>query len=260
MSGAPQVREEGNERPAYRVRWGDVGHGESEAGFIVECDISFSSQHAAPMGRNACVAEWSGDRITVWTSSQTPSELRQSIHEAVGTPLSKIRVQALASGCSMGNWWVSNFQLITVLLAKKIQRPVKIELTNAEAMGTVKRRHSERTRGRMGCTSDGRLTLAQFDHVIDNGAYGFKDDVGFFCVDLWGRAHHGDYAIHGVNTNKLTAGCMRAVGDISLGSAVERLADMCAERVGMDPLEFRLLNQIHGGRRAPDAAQPERDA
>lgn len=245
--GAPEIREEGNERPAYQVHWGDVASGEQDADFIVECDIHFESQQAAPMGRNACVAEWTGDRVCVWTSSQTPSEVRDSIHEAFGIPLSKIRVQALPVGCSFGNWWVANFMLITVLLAKKCRRPVKIELSNHESMVTVKRRHNEHSRGRMGCTADGRLTMVEFDHVIDNGGYGFKDDVGFFCVDLWGRAKNGNFAIHGVNTNRLTAGCMRAVGDVTLGSAVERLADECAIRAGVDPVEFRLRNQIRPG-------------
>lgn len=245
--GAPQIRDEGNERPPYEVQWGDTAQGENDADFTVECDIRFESQQAASMGRNACVAEWTGDRLCVWTSTQTPSEVRDSIHEAFGIPLSKIRVQALPAGCSFGNWWVANFMLITVLLARKCRRPVKIELTNQESMATVKRRHNEHTRGRMGCTADGRLTLAQFDHVIDNGGYGFKDDVGFFCVDLWGRAQNGHFAVHGVNTNRLTAGCMRAVGDVTLGSAVERLADMCAIRTGIDPVEFRLRNQIRPG-------------
>jgi xanthine dehydrogenase molybdenum-binding subunit len=244
---APQVREEGNVRDPYVVEWGDVNAGVEEADFIKEAEITFQSQQYAPLGRNAAVAQWQGDRVTLWVSSQTPSELRDGIHEALGIPQSKIRVQALPSGSSFGQWWSNNFMLVTVLLARKVRRPVKIELDNHECMISVKRRHQEITRGRLGCTRDGTLTLAQFDHIIDNGGYGFKDDVGFFCVDMWGRAHHGNYAVHGVNTNKLTAGCMRGVGDVTLGSVVERLADQCAEEVGMDPLDFRLKNQIVAG-------------
>ena len=244
---APQIREEGNVRDPYIVEWGDVAKGEQEADFVLNCEIKFASQQMAPLGRNACIAEWNDDRVTMWTASQTPSELRDGIHEAFGIPLSKIRVYALPSGSSFGNWWSANFMMITVLLAKKVRKPVKIELTNEECMATVKRRHLEISRGRMGCKKDGTLTLADFDHIIDNGGYGFKDDVGFFCVDNWGRAHHGHYVIHGVNTNLLTAGCMRAVGDVTLGSCVERLADMCAIQVNMDPVEFRLKNQIKPG-------------
>ena len=80
--------------------------------------------------------------------------------------------------------------MITVLLAKKIRKPVKIELDNEECMGTVKRRHIERTRGMMGCTADGQLTVAKFDHLIDNGGYGFKDDVGFFLCGHVGESFY----------------------------------------------------------------------
>lgn len=247
LPDAPQIRVEGNERPAYKVEWGDVAQGEAEADHIVECDIRFESQQMATIGRNACIAEWRGDRLTVWVSSQTPTEVRDGLHEAFEIPLSKIRVIALPVGSSFGLWWSANFIMITALLARKARRPVKIELTNEECFTSVKRRHKEHTRGRAGCTKDGDLTFTQFDHVIDNGGYGFKDDVGFFCVDLWGRARHGSWAIHGVNTNLCTAGCMRAVGDITLGSTIERLADQLAEKIGMDPVDFRLRNQISAG-------------
>ena len=244
---APQVRCEGNERDTYGVNWGNIEKGEKEADVTVECDIFYESQQYAPLGRNACIAEWMGDKVTLWTSSQTPSELRDGVHEALGIPLSKVRVMALPCGSSFGQWWSNNFMIITVLLAKKIRQAVKIELSNEECMATVKRRHLERTRGRLGCTKDGEITLAQFDHIIDNGGYGFKDDVGFFCVDMWGKARNGDYAVHGINTNLLTAGCMRGVGDCTLGASVERLADQLAEKVGIDPVDFRIKNQIVAG-------------
>ncbi len=246
-SDAPQIRVEGNERDPYVVEWGDTDQGHRLADHTVECNIFYHSQHYASIGRNAAIAEWMGDKVTLWTSSQTPTETRDGIHESLGIPLSKIRVMALPAGSSFGQWWSNNFMMIAVLLAKKVRRPVKIELDNEECMKTVKRRHMERTRGLMGCTSDGQLTVAKIDHLIDNGGYGFKDDVGFFCVDMWGKALHGHYAIHGINTNLLTAGCMRGVGDCTLGASVERMCNQLAEKVGMDPVEFRIKNQIKPG-------------
>jgi xanthine dehydrogenase molybdenum-binding subunit len=247
LPDAPQIRVEGNERDPYSVSWGDVAEGEAAAEHIVDCNIFYESQQYAPLGRNACIAEWMGDRVNVITSTQTPSELRDGIHEALGIPLSKIRVQALPSGSSFGQWWSNNFMMITVLLAKKVRKAVKIELDNEECMATVKRRHQERTRGSMGCNADGELTFFKFDHLIDNGGYGYKDDVGFFCVDMWGKNGVGDYQIHGVNTNMVTAGCMRGVGDCTLGASVERCADQLAEKVDIDPVDFRIINQIVAG-------------
>ena len=137
--------------------------------------------------------------------------------------------------------------MLTAMLAKKIRKPVKIELTSQECMAAVKRRHIEITTGRMGVSNDGQITLADFSHLMDNGAYGFKTDVYFFCCDLWGGAKNGDYRVRGVSTNLVTSGCMRAVGDITMGLAVERLADMCAEKVNIDPVDFRMKNQIKSG-------------
>ncbi|MGY9012759.1 MAG: molybdopterin cofactor-binding domain-containing protein, partial [Rhodobacterales bacterium] len=107
----PQIRVEGNERDPYSVSWGDVAEGEAAAEHIVDCNIFYESQQYAPLGRNACIAEWMGDRVNVITSTQTPSELRDGIHEALGIPLSKIRVQALPSGSSFGQWWSNNFMM-----------------------------------------------------------------------------------------------------------------------------------------------------
>ncbi len=245
--GAPQIREEGNVRPPSLVKWGDNARSESESAFVVECDIRFPTQQYASLGRNACIAEWTDDKLTLWTSSQTPSELKDGIHEALGIPQNKIRVRALPSGSSFGLWWCNNFMLVTALLAKKAGRGVKIDLDNHECMATVKRRHEEISRGRMGCTMEGELTFLEMDHMIDNGAYGFKDDVGQTALDLWNNLHSANSRILGINTNRVTAGCFRGVGDCTYSVAVERMADQLAEKADLDPVEFRLRNQIREG-------------
>ena len=244
---APQVCEKGNVRKQHLVKWGDLDQGEAEADFVFEEEVRFRPQAHTPVGRNACVSEWDGDKLTVWTASQTPSELQTGLHQALGIHMSNIRVVSLYSGTSFGLWWSNNFMMVSALLAKKIRKPVKIELTNEESLVATKKRHIEVVTGKMGCTKDGQLTLAQFYDLMENGAYGFKEDVYFFCCDLWGRAHHGNYTIQGVSTNLVTSGCMRGVGDVTMGSLVERMADRCAEKVGMDPLDFRLKNQIRAG-------------
>lgn len=246
QADAPQVRVEGNARAPLEASWGDHAAGEKAAAFTVECDIVYPSQQYAPLGRNACVAEWDGDKVTVWTASQTPSELKDGIHEALGIPQNKIRVKSLPCGSSFGQWWSNNFMMVTVLLARKARRAVKIELDNEECMATVKRRHEERSRGRMGCTADGEITFYEMDHVIDNGAYGFKNDVGY-TVDLWNGIGSAHVKVQGVNTNRVTAGCFRGVGDCTLSASTERLADKLAVKAGIDPIDFRLKNQIKAG-------------
>jgi CO/xanthine dehydrogenase Mo-binding subunit len=244
---APQVRTEGNAREPFIVKWGNVDEGIRGSDIVAEGSMKFASQHYAPIGRNACIAEWAGDRVTMWTSTQTPSECRDAIAMGLGVPLSKVRVVALPSGCSMGLWWTNNFHMITVLLAKKILRPVKIELDQEECFATVKRRHLERSKGRIGCSKDGKLVSIDVEHLFDNGGYGFKPDVGWLCGDLWGKSLNGRFVVQGASTNLLTAGCMRGVGDVTVGAFVERLLDMAAIKLDLDPLEFRLKNHIRTG-------------
>ncbi len=244
---APQVRSEGNAREPYITNWGNVDQGFRESDIVAQGSIKFGSQQYAPIGRNACVAEWTGDRVTMWTSTQTPSECKTAIAEAFGIPMSKVRVIGLPSGCSFGLWWVNNFHMLTVLLAKKIRRPVKIELSQEESFAAVKRRHLERSRGRIGCNRDGSIQALEIKHVIDNGGYGFKNDVGCFSMELWGKSRNGRFTVQGASTNLVTAGCMRGVGDVTMATLIERLLDMAAMKLDFDPLEFRLKNHICKG-------------
>ena len=244
---APQIREEGNVRPPSPTQWGDIAQGKAEADFTIDCDITFPTQQYASLGRNAAIAEWEDDKVTLWTSSQTPSEVKDGIQEALDIPQSRIRVKALPSGSSFGLWWSNNFMMVTVLLARKARRAVKIDLDNYECMATVKRRHEERSRGRMGCTKDGDLTFIDMDHLIDNGAYGYKDDVGYAGLDMWNGIRNGRSEVLAVNTNRVTAGCFRGVGDCTLSTAVERMADQLAEKTGIDPVAFRIQNQLGEG-------------
>jgi xanthine dehydrogenase molybdenum-binding subunit len=244
---APQVRAEGNAREPLEVRWGDVDWALSQTDIVVGGGMSFDSQAYAPIGRNACVASWDGESVTVWTSTQTPSEMRDAIARGLGLPMSNVRVIAQPSGSSFGLWWIGSLQLVTALLAKKVGRPVKIELDQEECFAGVKRRHLERSSGRIGCDKEGSIQFIEVSHTHDNGGYGMKPDVGFLILDLWGRCPHGRYLVQGVSTNLLTAGCMRGVGDVTLGAFVERLIDMAAIEIDMDPVKFRLNNHIRTG-------------
>jgi xanthine dehydrogenase molybdenum-binding subunit len=244
---APQVRSEGNLRNPTEVIWGDVEEAKKQADVVAGGNMSFNSQGYASIGRNACAAQWEGDRLTVWTSTQTPSEMRQAIAKGLGIPFSNVRVIAQPCGSSFGLWWIGSLQLITALLARKVRRPVKIELDQEECFSAVKRRHQEHTSGQIGCQRDGTISFIDVKHIHDNGGYGFKSDVGFLTVDLWGTCPDGRFIVQGVSTNLVTAGCMRGVGDVTLGAFVERLLDMAAIEINMDPFEFRLKNHIRAG-------------
>jgi len=257
---AIQIREEGNVREPDVLAWGDLDAGRKAADVIVSGEMTFGSQAYAPIGRNACTALWEGDQLTVWTCTQTPSEMRKEMALGLGIPLKNVRVIALPCGCAFGLWWIGSLQLITALLAKQVRQPVKIELDQEECFACVKRRHEEQSWGSLGCTKDGTITFIDAEHIHDNGAYGFKPTVGYLFPDTWGRSLSGRFVDHGVSTNRVTAGCMRGVGDVTFSAFIERLLDKAAIELNMDPIEFRIKNHIRAGDRIRFAKGEEPEA
>jgi len=245
---APKVSPHGNVRQPSIYEWGNLEKGFAEADLIVEHKTKMGSQQVAPIGRNACIANWKGKKLTVWTSTQTPFQLRDELARFLKMLQNNVRVIGLPTGPSFGLWWSNNFHFITVFLAKQAGRPVKLELTQEESFATVKRRDTPVSYGKLGVKKDGSFTAIQFKHYFDNGAYGFKSNPYESVSDLWGgRTPHGRFEMYGVSTNLLTCGCMRGVGDISMTFCMEQLIDKAAEELKMDPLEIRLKNHIRTG-------------
>jgi len=245
---APQVTPHGNVREPFVVEWGNIEQGFKEADLIVEHRTTMDAQQHAPVGLNACIASWEDGKLTIWTSTQTPFEVRDVMAGYLKMPISKVRVIGLPTGGSFGLFWLNNFHFLAVFLAKKAGKPVKLELTREETFSTVKRRDIPVTYVRLGVKKDGSFAAIHMRHYFDNGAYGFKHNPYEVTSSLWVRnARHGKFEMYGVSTNLYTAGCMRGVGDMSMGFCMEQAIDMAAEKLGIDPLEIRLKNHTRGG-------------
>lgn len=241
-----QVRPDTNPQRPTIFKWGNLDRSFKEADFVVETETRFSQQAQAPLDRNACIASWSGDHLTVWTATQSPFWLRSAIAAYFNMPLIKVRVIGTHIGGSFGFWLQNNFMFISILLARKARRPVRLELTREEVFATVKRRETSIDRIRVGARNDGTLTAASYLHLFDNGAYGNKFDPWQVDADLY-RVHSGIFETIGISTNLVTAGDMRGVGNVTLGYAIAKTMDMVAEKLDMDPVEFAMKNHIQTG-------------
>ncbi|OGW13942.1 MAG: hypothetical protein A3G93_00145 [Nitrospinae bacterium RIFCSPLOWO2_12_FULL_45_22] len=245
---APQVSPYGNVREPTIVEWGDIEQGFKGADLIVEHKTRAGSQQHAPVGLNACIATWEGDKLTIWTSAQSVFEIRDVMARYLKMPMSKVRVIGLPTGGSFGLFWLNNFHFIPVFLARKAGKPVKLELTREEIFSTVKRREICMTSVKLGVKRDGTFTAIHMKHYWENGAYGFKTNPYETMSDLWVRnLKHGKFEFHGVSTNLCTAGCMRGVGDLVQDFCMEQAIDKAAEKLGMGPLEIRLKNHSRAG-------------
>jgi len=134
---APQINSWGNVRSSVLAS-GDIVQGFKEADLVVEHSATMGIQQYAPIGRNACIASWDRDKLTLWTSTQAPFQLRDSLARILDLPQNKIRVIDFPISVSQGIWWYCNFQFIAACLAKKARKPVKLELTQEECFATVK--------------------------------------------------------------------------------------------------------------------------
>lgn len=244
---APQVHHWGpNALDPSLFVWGDVERGFAEADIIVENRATMGNQQHAPLDRNACIAHWEGDSVSVWTSSQALFWIRDSITDFYELSPSQVRVYSTPTGGSFGLWWANNFMLLTVALARKAKRPVRFVLTRDEVQTTVKRRERPLIDAKIGIKKDGTMVAQQYRHLMDNGAYGNKFDPYQSVADIY-TTPHGHVEFIGVATNLLPAGCMRGVGDLTLAYAIEQTVDIAAEKIGMDPVEFRLKNHWKTG-------------
>lgn len=249
--GAPEVRAGSNQRKGS-IEWGNVEKVFKESEFIVEHRTTMGYQQHAPLDRNACIASWTGDRLTLWTATQTMFNLQDNLAAYFEIPPSYVRIIQMPAGGSFGLWWDLNFQFIAALLAKRAKRPVRLELTREEVMTTTKRREHPVSYIKFGCNKEGELIASSYRHIFDNGAYGFKPDPYQSVTDIY-PTPNGKYEAIGVNTNLGTAGCMRGVGDLTLSYGIEQTIDMVAEKLNVDPLQFRLKHHFQSGDKLPSA-------
>jgi xanthine dehydrogenase molybdenum-binding subunit len=192
-----------------------------------------------------------GGGITVWSTTQTLHNTRILLHEIFGIPMGKIRVIKVPLGGSFGSSiQVNPVVPIAVALALKAGRPVKLSYTREEDL------HDHCSyqmifKLKLGAKKDGTLAAGHLDAYLDIGGHQIQAYPLLGCVVGWWvslyKLPHKSYRGKAVYTNKVPACAFRGYGNPQITWAVETLMDELAEKVGMDPLDFRLKNYIGEG-------------
>jgi CO/xanthine dehydrogenase Mo-binding subunit len=245
----------------YRYR---IGRGEPEAVFaradiVVEGEYVFPSVYQYAMETHTVVAQVEGDEIELWASCQHPFLVRAEIADLFDVPVANVRIQVPYLGGGFGSKSYTKMEPLTVALARKAGRPVRIQNTVAESMVTT-RRHNMTCRMRTAATKDGRLLAREVDCLFDTGAYA---DNGPRVVATAGDSAPGPYrwAAYGVDascvyTNLAPAGSYRAFGATHLQWIGESQVDEVARRAGLDPLEVRRTNLATPGEEVRAGGKP----
>lgn len=248
--GAPLVRGGGTNiagRTPILLERGNAAAGMAEADLIVEG--TYRTQATSPLSLEPryCLARWEGDKLTVRKSSRNVYGDRGRLAKVFGLPPDSIRVIGATMGAGFGSKDETRLAAITALLAKKAGRPVRMGYTREEELAFGKWRHSTVTKIRMGLKREGSIIAMDSSSVLNTGPYAPGFGVG-------ARLGHGLtylYACPNARfegkvtfTNSPVAGSYRGLGAPQGHFALESLADEAAERLGMDPLEFRMRNHV----------------
>lgn len=235
---------------------GDVEAGFRQADVIVEREFTTQSVHHGYIEPHVTTASWSTDgHVTIWTSTQGAFAIRSSTAAIVGIPESQVKVIPMEIGGGFGGKAVTYLDPVAAMLAKKSGRPVKIVMTRQEVFEGTGPSSATHMRTKIGATQDGTITAAQLYLAFEAGAFPGSPVGGGALTGL------GPYKIehllvdgYDVVCNKQKAQGYRAPGQSQATLAVETVIDELAERLGMDPMEFRLRNAVQAGDLMPNGA------
>ena len=234
------------------IEKGDVEAGMREADEIVTTRCVADASHAVPIEPRAIVAQWQGEKLTVWSSTQVPFDTRAGIAETLQLPESRVRVIVPHLGGGFGGKCGFHQEAHVAALARKAQRPVRLVFSRREEFLVPDRRREEIVfELETGVKRDGTIVARRARVVIDNGAY--TADAGFFpqlaAMHVAGpyRIPHLKLDAHLVYTNRQPSGSVRAPTAPQACWALEQHVDEVARRLGMDALELRRRNVVETG-------------
>jgi xanthine dehydrogenase YagR molybdenum-binding subunit len=225
------------------VTHGDVDAGLAGAATRMEATYETPAQYHNPMEPHAIVAAWDGDTLSIDTPSQGMAMAQGRIAGLFGIDPAAIHIRSPFLGGGFGSkGMISGPQVLGIMAARLVRRPVKLVLRREQMFGPVGHRAPTRQTLRMGAAADGALTAIGHDAMTASSTF---DDFFEPSAD----ASHSVYVSPAIATShsvvRLDAGTplfMRAPGEASGNIALESAIDEMAMVCGMDPLAFRLKN------------------
>ena len=218
-------------------------------------DVRVVSQRLAgvPMEPNGCVAIPNGDHLTIWLPSQNPVAVRDAIVGQLGLDPANVRVAAptvVGGGFGPKAGPYVEF-LITTKLAQVLNRPVKWTEERSENMVSLVHGRAMVLTAKLGLSNDGTIVGLDATAVCDAGAY---PGIGGFLTVFTQTMIQGVYQIPKIRfmartaiTNTTTTGAYRGAGRPEATQILERVMDVAADELGMDPAELRRKNFLQPG-------------
>src|SRR4249919_2380223 len=247
---SPKVHEAGNKSYDFVFPQGDLDAAFRDAPVVIE--RTYRQQRLIPsaMEPRAVVASCVGGEFTLWSATQIPHILRVMLALVTGIPEQNIRVIAPDVGGGFGSkLQVTAEEVLAVLIARKLGRPVKWTESRSEGNMTVHHGRDQWQRLRLAADRDGRIRGLDVDLLADMGAYLMLVTPGIPLLGAF--MYNGIYKMDaysfrctGIFTTKMPTDAYRGAGRPEATFAIERIMDELAAELGMDPLEVRERNWI----------------
>lgn len=251
--GAPIVNEHakvGNITKHVELSFGDVATEVAKADVVLKKDFSFHNTTHAPIEPHCAIGDFDRKgRLTLYSSTQVPHYVHRTLEEVLKLPAHKIRViQPPLGGAFGGKSEPFDLEFVVALASMKLRRPVKILYTREEVFLAHRGRHPMEMTMTMAASKNGEITAVENNIAIDGGAYAsFGMITAFYAGQLLsGPVGMKSYQFSSTRyyTNKPACGPKRGHGSVQPRFAFEIMCDMMAEKLGLDPIQFRLINAV----------------
>jgi carbon-monoxide dehydrogenase large subunit len=248
--GSPTVHDTGNKSFEWTFANGDLAAAFTGAPVILE--RTYRQQRLIPsaMEPRSVVCSCVGGEFTLWSATQIPHVLRVMLALVTGIPEQNLRVIAPDVGGGFGSkLQVTAEEVLALLLARRLGRPVKWTESRSEGHMTVHHGRDQWQRIRIAADADGRIRGLDVDLLADMGAYLMLVTpgvplLGAFMFPAIYKMDAYAFKCTGIFTTKMPTDAYRGAGRPEATFAIERIMEELANELGLDPLEVRERNWI----------------
>ena len=246
----------GNTMAYHTIVKGDADAAMATADVVVKGRYVSDASQGVPIEPRAVIAEWQGDKVTVWSSTQVPYAARAGVAQTLEVPEADVRVIVPLLGGGFGAKCDLHFEGQVAALARAAKRPVKLVFSREEEFRAIaQRREGIVMEFETGAMRDGRIVARKARLVLDKGAYCGE---GGFLGQMAAMHACGPYIIDAIHveaylnyTNSQPSGSVRAPTAPQVCWGLEQHMDEVAGAIGMDPVELRRRALIEEGAEGP---------
>ena len=245
-----------NEASRSSIVKGDAAADMARADVVIKGRYVTDGCQPVPIEPRAITAEWQGDSVTVWTTSQVPFAARALVAETLQLQENAVRVIVPHLGGGFGAKCEGHFEPHVVALARAAGRPVKLVFSRREEfLAPDKRRERMIIELESGAMRDGLVIARRGRVLVENGAYSADEP---YLTQLAAMFAAGPYRLDSVDvtgqciyTNTQPSGSVRAPTAPNVAWALEQHLDELAGELGIDPVELRRRNLLRDGDEGP---------